>query len=150
MQNYLVIGTDTLARRFHNHPGFEEFQKPERTRILLATTNNKEKAEQIAEKLNEDFTLLMNVTVEEAPDPVLSQFEFKPSSNPDVEDDQYILKADECYHVQCNPAGFSFSAAYIKDVGNNKVEYRDLGTYKTLPNALRQCILIWEIRNGKN
>ena len=149
MQDYLVIGTDTLARRFQNHPGLEEFQAPERTRILLATTKNKEKAEQIAETLNEDFNLLMNVTVEEAPDPVLSQFEFKPSSSPDVEDDQYILKADECYHVQCHPAGYYFSAAYIKDIGDNKVIYRDLGTFKTLDNALRGCIMRWEIKNGK-
>jgi len=150
MQNYFVIGTDTLARRFQNHPGLEEFQAPERTRILLATTKNKEKAEQIAETLNEDFNLLMNVTVEEAPDPLKSQFEFKPSSNPDVEDDQYVLKADECYHVQCHPAGFYFTASYIKDIGDNKVIFKDFGTYKTLDSALEGCIKRWEIQNEKN
>ena len=81
---------------------------------------------------------------------LLERFKFIPSSSPDVEDDQYVLKADECYHVQCHPAGFYYSASYLKDIGDNKVIFRDIGTFQRLETALKNCVLQSIKRKGGN
>ena len=61
---YHVVGTDTITRRYIC-PTLEEFQTPEKSRILLATFSERHKADDLAYSLNNYFKLLMYVTVEE-------------------------------------------------------------------------------------
>lgn len=61
---YHVVGTDTITRRYLC-PTLEEFQPPDKARILLATYKERNKADELAYTLNNYFTLLMEVTVEE-------------------------------------------------------------------------------------
>ena len=83
---------------------------------------------------------------------LLDKFKFVPASDPMIEDDQYVLIADEAYHVQSHPANLYFCASHLKEGGGGsfkRVLFRDLGEFKSLNAALKKCVESWESENGK-
>lgn len=85
---------------------------------------------------------------------LLDKFKFIPASDPMIEDDQYVLIADEAYHVQSHPALLYFCASCLKDYGGGatkRILFRDLGEFKSLNAALKKCVETWESeKNEKN
>lgn len=81
---------------------------------------------------------------------IQDRFEFKPTPDPTIEDNEYIFKEATDYHVQAHPMGDYYLANHYRTNEHGAIVLRELGLFKTLESAMDRIIKVWENDNAKN